>query len=141
MKCTQAVQAAVAAKLARMLTNETIRAAVELWCDPNTRPEIVEKYGVIGEWDVSGVTDMSRLFRGRHEFNDDISSWDTANVVNMSFMFSNASSFNQPVEGLDTANVTTMGSMFSGASSFNQPVEGLDTANVVSMRSMFSGAS
>ena len=45
------------------LTNDTIKAAVELWCD--NREEAAAIYGDIGGWDVSQVTDMRRLFSGQ----------------------------------------------------------------------------
>ncbi len=41
-------------------TNKTLCAAVKLWC--SDRAAALAKYGPIGEWDTSGVTDMSRLF-------------------------------------------------------------------------------
>ena len=39
--------------------------------------------GAIGAWDVSGVTNMSRLFVGRIDFNGNISAWDTSRVTTM----------------------------------------------------------
>ena len=41
------------------------------------------KYGAIGTWDVSGVTDMQDLFRDCPDFNADISNWNTENAINM----------------------------------------------------------
>ena len=52
-------------------------------------------YGAMNTWDVSLITDMSSLFDGKQNFNEDISNWDVSNVTNMAFMFHNASSFNQ----------------------------------------------
>ena len=49
----------------------------------------------ISNWDVSGVTDMSELFKDLTNFNDDISNWNVSNVTNMTNMFSYAESFNQ----------------------------------------------
>merc|ERR1719487_2444136 len=51
-------------------------------------------HGPIGEWDVSGVTDMSGMFRDAPAFNGDISKWDVSNVRNMFGMFRHATSFN-----------------------------------------------
>ena len=45
------------------------------------------KHGAIADWDVSGITDMSRLFSDLGNFNADISSWDTSSVTDMSRMF------------------------------------------------------
>ena len=44
-------------------------------------------YGLIADWDVSAVSDMSGLFFGLYDFNADISSWNTSGVTDMSFMF------------------------------------------------------
>ena len=132
---------AIEAKLARRLTDETIRDAVKMWFNPATRQAAVDKYGEIGDWDVSRVTDMSGLFEGQKDFNENISRWDTSTVIDMSGMFSGASSFNQPLEGWNTSNVTDMSGMFYEASSFNQPVEGWNTANATDMRGVFDGAS
>ena len=110
----------IKAKLARRLTDETIHDAVEMWCNPATRQAVVDKYGEIGDWDVSRVTSMSMLFRGQKDFNENISRWDTSNVTDMGYMFAGASSFNQPLEGWNTTNVTTMHGMFDGTSWFLQ---------------------
>ena len=91
-------------------SNEDIRDAVNLWCEDRVAAE--ERYGPIGEWKTHKVTNMSRLFHYKEDFNDDISCWNVASVTNMSSMFSGASSFNQPLEGLDTSSVTDMTSMF-----------------------------
>jgi hypothetical protein len=40
--------------------NETLRIAVKEWLEDETKAEA--SYGHISNWDVSSVTDMSRLF-------------------------------------------------------------------------------
>ena len=90
-------------------------------------------------WDVSNVTNMSRLFQGT-SFNQDISNWDVSNVTNMWEMFSSASSFNQPIGNWDTSSVTNMSFMFAFARSFNQPIENWDVTNVINMSFMFYNA-
>ena len=44
-------------------------------------------YGLIADWDVSAITDMSGLFSGMQNFNADISSWNTSSVTTMDSMF------------------------------------------------------
>ena len=56
----------------RELNNESLRAALELWLDPSTREEAVARHGAIGDWDVSRVTDMSRLLYDQKDFNENI---------------------------------------------------------------------
>jgi len=46
------------------------------------------EYGLIADWDVSAITDMSYLFQNLNNFNANISSWDTSSVTNMAYMFS-----------------------------------------------------
>ena len=65
--------------MVRIITNDNIKDAVNLWCD--NKDEAIEIYGhIIGLWDVSHVTDMSNLFKDKLYFNDDISKWNVSNV-------------------------------------------------------------
>ena len=68
-------------------TNESLRAAVkEYFADdvagrptPKGRPRrraLERRHGKIGTWDVGRVTDMSKLFEWRMDFNEDIGAWD-----------------------------------------------------------------
>ena len=47
----------------------------------------IEDYGPISLWDVSGITDMSGLFKNLKTINEDISSWNTSSVETMDDMF------------------------------------------------------
>ena len=49
-------------------TNETLRAAVKEYFEDKAAAE--RWYGNIGTWDVGRVTDMSKLFENRTEFNE-----------------------------------------------------------------------
>ena len=66
----------------------------------------------IGNWNVSAVTDMFRMFNGAVAFNHDISNWDVSSVYDMYGMFWIASSFNKNLCAWGTitssANVTNM---------------------------------
>jgi surface protein len=87
------------------------------------------------------ITDMSHLFEGEIDFNQDISGWDTGKVTNMEYMFRNAKSFNQDISGWNTGRVTNMKLMFAYAESFDQPLNKWDVSNVTNMKWMFQHTS
>ncbi len=93
--------------------------------------------GDISRWDVSNVTNMSRMFYRAYEFNQPIGDWDVSNVKNMYCMFASAESFNQPIGDWDVSNVTSMNGMFCWTDSFNQPICDWDVSNVTNMEDMF----
>ena len=49
--------------------------------------DATRKCGLIGDWDVSGITDMSKLVSGLTKFNEPLSNWNTSSVTDMSGMF------------------------------------------------------
>ena len=104
-------------------------------------------HGSIGNWDVSGVTDMSDMFVdhvGHHaflKFNQDLSKWDVSAVTNMEYMFASAHDFNQDLSKWDVSAVTNMQSMFADAPAFNQDLSKWDVSAVTNMKSMFQWAS
>ncbi len=92
----------------------------------------------IGSWDVSKVTNMSRLFHGASRFDEDISGWDVSNVTNMSEMFVNCQIFDKPLNDWKVGNVTNMDRMFMGCHKFNQPLDKWNVDNVTSYEDMFN---
>ncbi len=52
-------------------SNDSLQQAVDMWCSDRHRAYL--GYGDISTWDVSQVTSMCGLFRGKTCFNDDIS--------------------------------------------------------------------
>ena len=86
---------------------------------------------------LSGVTDMSGMFRNAASFNGDISAWDVSLVTDMSYMFDGAASFNQPLNDWDVSSVTSMTRMFYNAASFNQPLNDWNVSSVTDMSQMF----
>ncbi|VVU94357.1 Mycoplasma protein of unknown function, DUF285 [seawater metagenome] len=134
--------------------NKTLRVSVKEWLEDPSKAK--EKYGDISYWDVSQVTDMSKLFSGARQFNGNISSWDVSKVTNMYGMFAGASSFNGDINtknilkensstgtaytAWDVSSVTHMINMFFAANSFNQDISSWDVSNITNMNRMFYNA-
>ena len=93
--------------------------------------------GSIGEWDVSNVADMSRMFSYATLFNGDLSKWDVSSVKDMSRMFLAAKSFNRDLLKWDVSSVTNMPAMFRWATSFNGDISKWDVSSVANMDYMF----
>jgi surface protein len=120
------------------LSDTNLALAVDEWIsDPNLA---VTKYGAIESWDTSRVTDMSKLFQDRADFNEDVSNWNTSAVTNMAYVFSGASSFHRDLLW-DTRNVKFMDGIFNFATSFNGDISTWSTASLQSMDYAFSHAS
>jgi surface protein len=115
------------------------KKAAKEWAD-GKHEDVTEKYGDISTWDTSKITDMSKLFKEKRNFNGDISNWDVSNVTNMQEMFYNAKAFNQPIGKWNVSEVTNMKGMFEGAHAFNQFIGSWDVSNVENMGYMFEGA-
>ena len=75
--------------------------AIGAWlADESAATEI---YGDINTWDVSQITDFSKLFfLDNKDFNSDISLWDVGNGTDFSLMFY-GTSFNQDISAWDVA--------------------------------------
>lgn len=94
----------------------------------------------MNNWSVSNVTDMSGMFLGANDFNENIANWNTSKVTDMNWMFMGASKFNQNIGNWDTSKVTNMTQMFWEATNFNQNIGNWDTSKVIYMSGMFSSA-
>jgi len=94
----------------------------------------------ISNWNVENVTNMLSMFFQANTFNQDISNWNVGNVTNMNFMFFQANTFNQDLNNWDVGNVTDMAGMFDGATNFNKDISNWNVGNVTNMASMFNGA-
>ena len=72
-------------------TGDTLNRIVDDWLAAGAkRSDVEEKYGPIGQWDVSEVTNFRYLFSGsgtgnekKKTFNIDISNWNVAAAVDM----------------------------------------------------------
>ncbi|MCP4122771.1 MAG: DUF285 domain-containing protein, partial [Bacteroidetes bacterium] len=92
----------------------------------------------INNWNTSNITNMKKVFIGTSAFNSDISSWDVSNVTNMSHMFQRASVFEGDLSAWNVSNVTNMSYMFSEALLFNSNISNWNTGNVTNMEVMFN---
>jgi surface protein len=102
--------------------------------------EATKIYGPISSWDVSRVTDMSRMFKDALSFNGDLSNWDVSRVTDMSWMFYNTRSFNADLSNWDVSRVTDMSRLFRRATSFNGDLSNWDVSRVTDMSGMFEDA-
>jgi surface protein len=97
--------------------------------------EKCEKYGTkfilfsdklvidITKLDTSNITDMSGIFWGVKDFNQNINNWDVYQVTEMLGLFRYAETFNQSLDSWDVSNVGShdgLFTMFDGAKSFKQ---------------------
>jgi surface protein len=119
-------------------TNQELKITVNEWCDD--RAEALRKHGHISLWLTGKITDMSKLFKNKVNFNDCIKDWDTSAVTSMYRMFHSAKSFNQCLNNWDTSSLIDMSMMFCGATSFNQPLNNWNTSSVTEMYLMFNSA-
>jgi hypothetical protein len=97
------------------LDNRNIRLVVNQYLSGNPN-----RYVPIGTWDVSKVTDMSKLFQNQGAFNEPLTGWVTTQVKDMSNMFELCTVFNQPLNHFDVTNVKDFFGMFDECSSFCQ---------------------
>ena len=94
----------------------------------------------ISKWDVSRVTDMMRMFTGTTSFNGDISKWDVSRVADMAYMFASTKAFDGDISKWDVSRVTYTMWMFKAAKSFNGDISKWDVSRVTNMNGMFFGA-
>ena len=115
-----------------------IDTAVDAWRDDPAASKA--RYGSIASWDVSEVTDLSKLFYNQAAFNGDLSCWEVGQVKYMDGMFAGATSFNGDLSRWNVGRVTYMEYMFHSATSFNGDLSRWDVGQVKSMHTMFAGA-
>ena len=106
----------------------------------NSQGALSRDYGQVGNWDITGITDISGAFSGLANYNLPLKEWDTSDVTDMTNVFNGAANFNLYIGNWDTANVERMNGMFDGASKFDSYIGDWDVDSVQNMRNMFRGA-
>eukprot|EP00978_Attheya_sp_CCMP212_P033927 scaffold139664_cov55-Attheya_sp.AAC.2 len=141
--CTTAIDQKAPIHRTAFETNDELRGAVKKYTmyKADDAEEFAATYGwPMDKWDVSRVQNLSSIFHGNHEFNENMGSWNVSNATRMDFMFYSATSFNQDISSWDTSNVVDMKCMFYMAYSFNQDISAWDTSKVTDMRGVFCNA-
>ena len=126
------------------ITNANFKTAINTCLSTNPVDGMCSdsEYGVMPNWDVSNVTDMSNAFKDKTSFNGDLGTWwDVSSVTNMKNMFNNASAFNKDISSWNVSSVTDMESMFNGASIFNQDISDWCVTNITSEPTSFNDSS
>ena len=124
------------------LTDETFHNAINACLQTNPIAGMCKgsEYGIMPDWDVSKVTDMSKAFYDMWDFNGDLSKWDVKNLKNAQEMFYGADAFNADISKWNTQNLQNCQDMFHDAKSFNRSIDNWKTHKVTNMNGMFMGA-
>ena len=101
--------------------------------------ESLKSVGDISNWDVSSVENTSNMFYDCKKLKSvvDISKWDVSSVTNMSFMFCDCNNFNQNLSNWDVSSVTDMTYLFLNCKSFNKDISKWNVSNVRYNLAMF----
>lgn len=91
-------------------------------------------------WDVSSVEDFSRTFYEAEKFHGDISGWNVSSAKNMESMFFKAKNFNSDIGNWNVSSVENMSFMFYNTEKFNADISGWDVSSVVLMNFMLCKA-
>ncbi|QZA70621.1 hypothetical protein AH04_144 [Erwinia phage AH04] len=97
-------------------------------------------YPGLDTWDVSSVTDMTGIFKGGVNFNQNLSAWKTTSVASLQDAFNGCVKYNQPMGTWKTTTCRSMKNMFYGCSVFNQDLSPWDTIRVTDFSQMFMNA-
>jgi hypothetical protein len=144
------------------LDAHTLRFMVLMYMDPETRPEIVRKWGPLSFFATSSVQTISGLFHAAtyvggitrygpsatcdtlcavanlRRFSGDLF-WDTGQVRRMVSAFAE-SAFNGRIDHWNVSRVETMAKLFEGNVVFNRPLAAWNTRRVASFNATFRGA-
>ena len=125
-----------------VVTDENMRDMVERCLESNPVDGNCESLsiGIMSDWDVSRVTDMSELFLDAIRFNADISRWNVGAVTTMDRMFMGASAFNQDISAWKLTELVNSRGMFYEAKAFSQDITNWEIPNLSTSANMFGKA-
>ena len=92
----------------------------------------------IGYWDMSRATVTAEMFKGARQFNQDIGDWDLSRNKWYWGMFYGAKYFNQDIGDWNTSKAHSFSTMFAHAHRFNQDISSWNTSKVETMYQMFT---
>jgi len=126
-------------------TNESLRRVLAGYFQDKAATE--RRYGKLNTWDVGRVTDMSRLFAGRTDFNEARAGVPTSRRAPRSADSTPRISstrikvrLSQDIGAWDTSSVTTMKTMFAACIAYTgQGIGAWDISSVTSIKGMFHG--
>ncbi|GMH85368.1 hypothetical protein TL16_g10208 [Triparma laevis f. inornata] len=91
----------------------------------------------IREWDTTHITDISYLFEGMVNFDQDLSGWNLINCKSMIGTFTKTNNFAANMKGWNVGNVTTMEKLCLKSENFNADISGFDVSSVTSLQEAF----
>jgi surface protein len=125
-----------AAGVPTILSNTSLASALR-----DTGSMSSSDYGDIANWITTNAVNMSNMFDGATNFDENIGGWNTANVTDVSLMFFNATSFNQNIDSWNISSLSSLTNLFLQATSFNSPLNSWDVSNITDLSFTFDTAS
>lgn len=97
----------------------------------------------IGEWNLSSINNITGMFQGCTNFNQNLGGWNTGTIRFASNLFANCSKFtnggDNSIGNWNTANVEQFSNMFQGCSLFDGNVGAWTVSKSTNFSSMFYG--
>lgn len=125
-----------AAGVPSILSNTSLASALR-----DTGSMSSSDYGDIANWITTNAVNMSNMFYGATNFDENIGGWNTANVTDVSLMFFNATSFNQNIDSWNISSLSSLTNLFLQATSFNSPLNSWNVSNITDLSFTFDTAS